>query len=163
VSNAPPAALLVSSVLVALFAALFFYASIVPAPARVPGPLDRSRFMAEEENAIRARFHDPESVRFRNNAVSIDHVDPAEHHSHLSNVKQADPIAAAHPAAEKVPIVCGQINFRNSTNGYVGYRYFASGWTIPAFDDTSSIEEMNAVWREYCDHAVSSSHSTAAS
>lgn len=128
-------ALLVSGVLVTLFGALFVYASIVPPPDKVPGPFDRSRFMATEESAIRAILPDPESARFRNNTVSAE-----------------------------VPVVCGEINVRNSTNGYVGFKRFVSGPEIRKIEAANGVEdrkfeyafgpdEMDRLWSSHCTRA----------
>jgi len=117
-------AMLVSGVLVTLFGALFIYASIMPPPSKVPGPFDPNRFIAAEESDIRARLSDPESARFRNDSAST---------------------------FRKVPIVCGEINFKNSTNGYVGFRRFVSGSTIRQFEDATGSVEMSRLWLVLCD------------
>ena len=116
-------ALVVSLALLTLFEALFIYASVAKKPAQLPAPLDRGRFMSEQETAIRATFHDPESVRFRNNVVRI---------------------------VEKDAFVCGEINYRNSTNGYIGFRRFAFGPGIPKFDEASAPNLSEDLWRDYC-------------
>lgn len=128
-------ALLVWGVLLALFSALFVYAAMVPPPAKVPGPFDPGRFMAAEESDIRAGLSDPESARFRNDAVSSLH---------------------------KVAVVCGEINVRNSTNGYVGFRRFVSGhvgddlmarFAVRQFEDESDPDEMSRLWIVLCGRA----------
>ena len=62
--------LIVAGILVTLFAVLFVYASTMPPPSSVLGPVDPIRFMAAEESDIRASMADPESVKFRNEFVS---------------------------------------------------------------------------------------------
>jgi hypothetical protein len=119
-------ALLVSGMLGTLFAALFIYASIVPPPAKAPSPFDPIRFMAAEESDIRASLSDPESARFRNDSGST---------------------------YRKVPVVCGEINVKNSTNGYVGFRRFVSGSTIRKFEDATGTDEMSRLWLVFCDRA----------
>lgn len=79
--------------------------------------------MSEQESALRATFHDPESVRFRNDVVRIVGINA---------------------------FVCGEINYRNSSNGYVGFRRFAFGEGIPKFDDESAPDRSEDLWREYC-------------
>jgi hypothetical protein len=117
-------ALLVSGALVTLFGALFIYASIMPPPSKVPGPFDPNRFIAAEESDIRAGLTDPESARFRNDSAST---------------------------FRKVPVVCGEINSKNSTNGYVGFRRFVSGPTIRQFEDATGSDEMSRLWLVLCD------------
>jgi hypothetical protein len=120
----PRPALIVSGLLVTLFVALFIYASIMPPPSSVPGPLDPIRFMAAEERDIRDSLTDPDSVKFRNDSVST---------------------------FRRVPVVCGEVNFRNGTSGYVGFRRFVSGTTIRQFEDSTSPDEMQRLWLVLCD------------
>jgi hypothetical protein len=117
---------IVSLILLTLFGALFVYASIATKPARLPAPLDRGRFMSDQESDLRATFHDPESVRFRNDVVRI---------------------------VGNNAFVCGEINYRNSTNGYVGFRHFAFGPGIPKFDNESAPDRSADLWREHCGSA----------
>jgi hypothetical protein len=119
-------AILVSGALVTLFGALFIYASIAPPPSKVPGPFDPHRFMAAEESDIRARLADPEGAKFRNESAST---------------------------FRRVPVVCGEINVKNSTNGYVGFRRFVSGPTIRQFEDSPGSDEMSRLWLALCDRA----------
>jgi hypothetical protein len=67
---------------------------------------------------------DPESAKFRNDSAST---------------------------FRKVPVVCGEINFKNSTNGYVGFRRFVSGSTIRQFEDATGSDEMSRLWLILCD------------
>jgi len=117
-------ALVVSTAMLSLFGALFIYASILPPPSTIPGPIDPVRFMAAEEADIRSRLADPESGRFRNDSTST---------------------------FRKIPVVCGEINFKNGTNGYVGFRRFVSGTTIREFEDATGADEMNRLWLVLCD------------
>jgi hypothetical protein len=119
-------ALLVSGLLAAVFVSLFIYASIMPAPSKVPAPLDAIRFMAAEERDIRDSLSDPDSVKFRNDSVST---------------------------FRRVPVVCGEVNFKNGTNGYVGFRRFVSGTTIRQFEDSIGPDEMSRLWLIMCDRA----------
>jgi hypothetical protein len=122
-------------ILAALFGVLFMYASVAPPPSMVPGPFDPVRFMAAEENSVRALVTDPESVRFRKNAVSAE-----------------------------VPVVCGEINVRNGANAYVGFRRFVSGPEIRKLEDATSPDdrkseyafgrdEMDRLWLSHCANA----------
>lgn len=120
----PKPALLVAAVLLALFGALFVYASIVPPPSMAPSPFDPNRFTTAEESDIRASLPDPESARFRNDSGS---------------------------SFRKVPVVCGEINVRNSTNAYVGFRRFVSGSTIRKVEDAAGTDEMSRLWLVFCD------------
>jgi hypothetical protein len=126
VNRYPKPALLVSGVLVTLFAALFVYASIVPPPSKAPSPFDPIRFAAAEEADIRTSLSDPESAKFRNDSGST---------------------------FRKVPVVCGEINVKNSTNGYVGFRRFVSGSTIRKLEDAAGTDEMSRLWLVFCDRA----------
>lgn len=119
-------ALVVSGVLVTLFGALYIYASIMPPPAKVSSPFDPIRFVAAEESDIRASLSDPENAKFRSDAAST---------------------------FRKVPVVCGEINVKNSTNGYVGFRRFVSGSTIRKFEDAPGTDEMSRLWLVLCDRA----------
>jgi hypothetical protein len=118
--------LLVSGVLLSLFATLFVYASIMPTPDQVPGPFDPNRFMTAEESDIRLGLADPDGAKFRNDVVST---------------------------FRKVPVVCGEVNVRNSTNGYVGFRRFVSGTTIRRMEDAAGTEDMSRLWLVFCDRA----------
>lgn len=119
-------AFVLSGVLGTLFGALFVYASITPPPAQVPNPFDPNRYMASEESDIRAGLSDPDSAKFRNDSIST---------------------------FRRVPIVCGEINVKNSTNAYIGFRRFVSGATIRKIEDTTGTAEMSRLWLVLCDRA----------
>jgi hypothetical protein len=119
-------ALLVAGVLLTLFATLFIYASIMPRPTEAPGPFDPIRFMTAEEDSLRSALADPDSARFRNEVVST---------------------------FRKVPVVCGEINVRNSNNAYVGFRRFVSGSTIRKMEEAPGSDELSRLWLVFCDRA----------
>jgi len=107
----------------ALFLSLLFYASVAPVRSGSPGPLDRTRFMADQEEKIRADLGDPESARFRNEAIS-------------TNSGGAT--------------LCGQVNFRNSAGGYEGFQRFISGQGTTLLERAISPDEMNRQWNQSC-------------
>jgi hypothetical protein len=107
----------------ALFLSLFFYASVAPVRSSSPGPLDRTRFIADQEERIRAGLRDPESARFRNESISMNR-DGAT--------------------------LCGQVNFKNSAGGYEGFQRFISGEVPALLERTISADEMNRQWNKLC-------------
>ena len=109
--------------LVALFLVLFLYAGLAPAPSSSPAPIDRTLFMAAEEERIRAGLKDPDSVRFRYEFVT-------------TNGARATP--------------GGQINFKNATGGYEGFQRFISGQTAPLLEGAIGPGEMNKQWTKSC-------------
>ena len=115
--------LVTATIIVALFLVLFFYAGLAPRPSSSTGPLDRTRFQADEEERIRAALKDPESARFRNEFVS-------------RNGTEAT--------------LCGQVNFKNSVGGYAGFERFISGQTPPLLEGTIGPDEMNKQWTKFC-------------
>jgi hypothetical protein len=109
----------------ALFLSLFFYASVARVRSSSPGPLDRTRFMADQEEKIRAGLTDPESARFRNEAISTNR-DGAT--------------------------LCGRVNFKNSMGGYEGFERFISGQSTTLFERAMSPSKMNDNWNKLCGH-----------
>jgi len=112
-----------ATVIVALFLFLFFYARVAPAPSSSPGPLDRTRFIADEEERIRAGLRDPESARFRNESISTSRAGAT---------------------------LCGQVNSKNALGGYEGFQRFISGQTPPLIEGTIGPDEMNRQWAKLC-------------
>ena len=112
---------IVSAAFLTLFAVLFVYASLAPRPANQTGPLDPVRHLAAEEAKIRDIQVDPESVKFRNEFVSRVHGKPV--------------------------VVCGEVNYKNSVGGYVGYQKFI--WGPPAvqlFGSNTQADELEKQW-----------------
>ena len=96
---------------------------MAPAPSSSPGPLDRTRFIADQEERIRSGLRDPESARFRNESISTNHAGPT---------------------------LCGQVNFKNAAGGYEGFQRFISGQTPPLIEGTIGPGEMNRQWTSMC-------------
>jgi hypothetical protein len=109
--------------LVALFLVLFIYAGRAPAPSNSPAPLDKTLFIAAQEERIRASLRDPDSARFRNESIRT---------------------------KGEGGTLCGQINFKNSTGGYEGFQRFISGHAAPVLEGTIGPGEMNKQWTILC-------------
>jgi hypothetical protein len=114
---------LVSAVLFAIFATLFVYASLAPKPSSVAGPLDPVRHLAAEEAKIRETLIDPESAKFRNDFVS---------------------------RKDGPPVVCGEINYKNTLGGYVGFQKFIWGEGIRLFGIDTQADVMATHWQDRC-------------
>jgi hypothetical protein len=112
-----------ATAIVVLFLFLFFYAGVAPTPSSSPGPLDRTRFIADEEEKIRTGLSDPESARFRNESISTSRAGAT---------------------------LCGQVNSKNAVGGYEGFQRFISGQTPPLIEGTIGLEEMNRQWTKLC-------------
>ena len=113
-----------ATIVVVPFLALFFYAGRAPAPSSSGGPLDKTRFIADQDQKIRDGLRDPESARFRKEAISTNVVEPA---------------------------LCGQVNFKNATGGYEGFqRFISSGHAPPLLENTIGPDEMNRQWTNLC-------------
>jgi hypothetical protein len=113
----------VTAVLLVVFAALFVYASLAPQPSSMPGPLDPVRHLAAEEARIRETLVDPESAKFRNDFLS---------------------------RKEGAPVVCGELNYKNSLGGYVGFQRFIWGPDIRLFGLDTQADEMTRQWQARC-------------
>jgi hypothetical protein len=115
---------IVPATLVALFLALLVYAFTQPRPGSSTNPLDRARYLASANETIRATDDDPESVRFRNEFVP--------------KVKDA------------LPPVCGEINRKNRSGGYIGYQRFV--WSIYGrlLEGDVSAEAFERTWLTLC-------------
>ena len=115
-----------ATVVVALFLVLFFYAGMAPAPSSSSGPLDKARFIADEEEKIRAGLRDPESARFRNESISTNRAGAT---------------------------LCGQVNSKNAGGGYEGFERFISGQTPTLMEGAIGPDEMNRQWTKLCGRA----------
>ena len=115
--------IVVSAVLFSLFVVLFIHASRSPRPSGASTPLDPARHLAAEQARIREMQIDPESVRFR------------------------DAFVSRKPGR---PVVCGEINYKNSVGGYVGYQRFIWGEGVQLFGGETSTEEMAREWEARC-------------
>lgn len=50
---------------------------------------------------------------------------------------------------ENIPVVCGEVNGRNSFNAYTGYQKFiAAGNTLAFLEE--EVDGFNSVWNDYC-------------
>lgn len=112
-----------ATILVVLFLCLFVYASVAPSPSGSPGPLDKTRFTAAEEDRVRAGLTDPESARFRSESISTSRAGAT---------------------------LCGQINSKNAAGGYEGFQRFISGQTTTLMEGTIGPDEMNRQWTKLC-------------
>ncbi|HXX86623.1 MAG TPA: hypothetical protein VEN29_21915 [Casimicrobiaceae bacterium] len=115
--------IIVTAVLVSFFAFLFVHASSAPRPLSSPAPLDTARHLAAEEAKIRQMLIDPESARFRNDFVS---------------------------RKDGEPVVCGEINYKNSLGGYIGYQRFIWGRDVQLFGIETDADEMARQWEARC-------------
>ena len=107
----------------ALFCLLFFDASVAPRPSSVQDAIDLKRFKAEEEERFRSELVDPDSAKFRKDEVSVLRV---------------------------IPVVCGEVNFKNRGGGYRGFQRFLSGATIRLIEDDIGPADMDRLWHELC-------------
>lgn len=117
------ARILTCTVLGSLFAALFVYASVAPPPSTAAVPLDRVRFRAIEQEDLRSRLQDPDSVKFRRDYVST---------------------------LRRTAVLCGEINYKNAVGGYVGFQRFISGATLQVFEEAVGISAMERLWSVMC-------------
>jgi len=116
-------AMTLTASLLAVFSMLFVYASLAPKPFDAAAPLDPVRYLAAEEAKIRDAQIDPDSVRFRGDFVS---------------------------RKGPKPVVCGEINYKNSLGGYVGYTQFIWGPGIALFGAETPADEMKLQWDARC-------------
>lgn len=107
----------------ALFALLSTYAWWAGRADQVPGPVDKPRFIAQEEQRVRAALTDPESARFRAEVIGGD--------------------ATAR-------VLCGEVNARNPLGGYAGYERFVAGAGKVERATVVGAERMDALWAEQC-------------
>lgn len=85
-----------------------------------------ANWVAYNQGLIRSLLKDPSSAAFRNTFVS---------------------------RATGSPMVCGEVNAKNSFGGYVGYkRFIAGGSTIQLLESDMAPGEMNKTWAKICAH-----------
>lgn len=94
-----------------------------------PNPLqDRTKqlvWIAVSKDAVRARLKDPDGARFQN--------------------------VIFHAYQGKTPVVCGEVNSKNSFGGYAGFQGFiASGKTQVHIQSDFRAGEFAKVWNEIC-------------
>lgn len=104
-----------------LFLALFAYAG--RNPLTPGGVFDPARFRLDEEQRLRDSLRDPESARFRAGFVA---------------------------SVSSLRVVCGEVNERNETGGFVGYRRFIAAPTFRAREGPVDPEVMDALWSALC-------------
>lgn len=81
-------------------------------------------WMQKAQESVRAQLKDAESAEFRNVAIR--------------NYKGA-------------PLVCGEVNAKNSFGGYSGYQQFVFAGSMGTFlADHMKPGEMTKAWREFC-------------
>jgi hypothetical protein len=115
-----PAGKRVMGSLVGFFVLLLLYAKLLPAPTF---PLDRIRFLSEEQARFASMLVDPVSARFRAQQVST---------------------------LGGVAVVCGEVNARNETGGYAGFRRFITGATVSKVEPAPATSEMTELWHLMC-------------
>lgn len=118
------APLLVGLTLLLVFAVLFAYASRVPLTTGAARPVDRTRAIAAGEALARDQLADPESARFRGSRVTT---------------------------KWRIPVTCGEVNYRNATGGYVGYRHFVSAGPVSLREDEMSAAQFRRLWSVMCE------------
>lgn len=111
------------TVLLIAFAVLYAYASRVPLGSSADRPLDPARAIAAGEELARRQLADPESARFRGAFVDTRWL---------------------------IPVTCGEINFRNATGGYAGFRRFVSSGPVSLREDQMSEEQFRNLWSTLC-------------
>ena len=75
------------------------------------------------QERIKGKLKDPESVQFRNAFVSN---------------------------AIGAPVVCGEVNAKNSFGGYMGFQRFVSGGSIQVVETDMAAGEMDKTWAQVC-------------
>ena len=48
------------------------------------------------------------------------------------------------------PVVCGEVNAKNSFGGYIGFQRFISGGTIQVLESDMATDEMDKTWDQIC-------------
>jgi hypothetical protein len=118
-----PVPVAVATVLLGLFLVLFAYAWRVPASSSAPRPIDKARAIAAGEAVARDRVGDPESARFRLSFVSM---------------------------TWKVPVTCGEINYKRATGGYAGFQRFVAAGPVAQLEEDMSGEQFRQLWSVMC-------------
>lgn len=118
------APLVVGSVLLLVFAVLFVRASRTPLTTGAERPLDPMRAIAAGEALAREQLADPESARFRGSFVST---------------------------KWRMPVTCGEVNYRNATGGYVGFERFVSAGPVSLREDEMSAAQFRRLWSTMCE------------
>lgn len=116
--------LLVGMVLLLVFAVLYVHASRTPLSTGSERPLDKARAIAAGEARAREQLADPESARFRGSVV---------------NTKW------------RIPVVCGEVNYRNATGGYDGFQRFVSAGPVSLREDEMSAAQFRRLWSVMCE------------
>lgn len=81
------------------------------------------RYILSRKTEIRGSLKDPSSAEFRNVFVS---------------------------RKGGAPVVCGEVNSKNSFGGYVGFQRFVSFGTINVIESQMAPGEMDATWMKIC-------------
>lgn len=80
-------------------------------------------YIALNQDLIKGRLKDPSSAEFRNAFVS---------------------------SAIGAPVVCGEVNAKNSFGGYTGFQRFVSGGSIQVVETDMAVGEMDKTWSQVC-------------
>jgi hypothetical protein len=117
----PP--VLASAILLAVFLLLFAYAYRNPLTPDTPRVLDPHRIKTTAEEEVRFEIRDGDSARFRDEFVS---------------------------GIRPILVVCGEVNHRNDTGGYTGFRRFIGGSEFVALESEVGPEIMSELWSAMC-------------
>jgi hypothetical protein len=84
-------------------------------------------YIGEHKMRIKAMLKDPGSAEFRKVFVS---------------------------KSSGMPVVCGQVNAKNSFGGFSGYQRFISAGTTQALESAMGVGEMDKTWKLLCAEQV---------
>lgn len=87
----------------------------------------KASYIALNQERIKVRLKDPESAQFRNVFVS--------NTSYIS---------------DDTPVICGEINAKNSFGGYTGFERFVSHGSVQLLETNMADGEMGKIWAQDC-------------
>lgn len=76
------------------------------------------------KNAVRSRLKDPKSAEFKNIYVFV--------------------------GKNNVPVICGQVNSKNSFGAYVGFQRFVTAGSSELTFLQSDADDFDSVWNKFC-------------
>lgn len=105
----------------------FFNTNSIPNDANTStspsSAISDARYITENEARVTAKLKDPESAQFRDVYVSN---------------------------SFGIPLVCGEVNAKNSFGGYTGYQRFISGGELQVIETDMAAGEMDKSWVKFC-------------